>query len=56
MENKDVESIPKARAELFKEHKLTSKYIAKLALTSTSTSMLFKLKLVRFYKRIFGSK
>lgn len=56
MQNNERELLAEARAELLAEHTRTSKYIARLALTSSSKSLSFKLKLAKLYKYIFSSK
>jgi len=56
MQNDEQKLLAEARAELLAEHTRTSKYIARLALSSSSKSLTFKLKLAKLYKYIFNSK
>jgi len=54
--NKEQQELFIARREFLAEHKETSKYIARMALTSSKTTFSFKIKLAKLYKIIFRIK
>lgn len=56
MTDKKLDKLSIDRDNFLKEHKETSLYIAKLALTSTENIPSFKSKLANFYKAIFTKK
>lgn len=56
MSDKNIKELSVVRDEFLFEHKETSKYVAKLALTSKKSSLTFKMKLAKLYKLIFGIK
>jgi hypothetical protein len=56
MPNNELQTLETSRNDFFTEHKETTKYVAKLALTSKKSSLTFKFKLVKLYKIIFRIK
>ena len=56
MSDKNIQELSTARDGFLSEHKETSKYVARLALSSKKSSLTFKMKLAKLYKLIFGIK
>jgi hypothetical protein len=56
LSNKEQQELSIARDDFLAEHKKTTKFIARLALTSNKTTFSFKMKLAKLYKLIFRIK